>query len=916
MNTQITKLKPLSAMIATIMLSACGSDSPQRPEHMDDTIPDALLASNFVAQENIDVPNWSEEGAQVPSGQAYIWSVLDSDGNPLPVTGLSKFANHKFTVTSTTGENGAADAGDGTVLVPNELRCPGDEDFMIPETVPYNIAQLRVDGFKTRQSVNNTDTLDFAFEIPENRYGVEYQAQLEYAGDTFDFAIKTQDLENIVPDYLLFNRFVAEYYPEKSLDDTVPTDIKLSNVAQGQLVKIRLNSQYDNDNPDFPIGVDGLDPFYKVNFQFNSITEQTFVYDEQEELANDFPGPDMEFEVGQEYPSIWYVNRQTSSATSALNPYGACAKLGDFIEVLVMIPEQAFAETYQAKLQWPNAAGDMDQYSFTISTAAEDALVDESKLDIGKVYDLPLGEDHLVPVTVEGFNTSLPISIAGTGVSYSIDGGEFTTEPGVIVPGQTLELKYDISNLSAENQYYAVFEPVLTLGELSFTGYARTIPDPAWPVLKNTLEFPMSGVATDGATATLRGIASVAVSEAATASTPTLDTSNIQVSVNGGEFENVESIDANGAWQISITLAEGENSVVYKDEPPKGLAGGISHELKITKLASADATFPADFTLPDGVDALGLLQDMTVDTKAANPVFYIVDQNETLRDDLFNNDNKRDDQVLIFTPSKSGELTNLYSSLITTAEYVFDISLSNNRAVGSTPFLFHSEHWASARTYDLSSETPLDVTLPASEVKGGTTTGKSTVKSTFSFDDDKVYVAGNSGLGVHTFDPVTGALGDIEYLNSIGSVRTIAIYQDASGTEFVFVSSRNNANTWVVEVDANDLSNSVTTPLTLEVPDGFAFDGGKMEDMAINPVTGQGFVADGTSLLTFDATNIAANKTITLTHTPSSGEYGELMTVLSEPGLSPLLLLDNSDKAIYVVDQMTGERMTVLKFVE
>ncbi|AWB66322.1 hypothetical protein C2869_07695 [Saccharobesus litoralis] len=912
MTTHQTQIKYVAALISAALLAGCSDDNPQQPSYMKDSQPESLNAQSFVPQLVAGEDNWHQADT-VSAGKLYKWQVAE------PVSGLDKFASHKFSISSTTGLDGKAGTGDGTVLVPHPDRCPADDDYMVEESVPYVVAKLLVSNSDTKQSVLNGDSLDFAFAIPENRYGIEYNATLEYAGQQHQFNLTTAGKNDVIPDELNFKDKV--FYDEsgvvevkRTADGDDSNSFVLTDVADEQILRFELQD-----------AVGGMDAFHKVDFTFTG-DDNMFTFDGQQFIAT--LEKNLEFEQGQSYKSVWPVVRQTTSGGSSKAMYNACAQADNDIEVYVAIPDKTFAKTYSAKIEWPDGNGGVHTYNFSVTTAAEDLNVDT---DINVLrqqeYDLAVDSDYIVDVPITGINNKVMVSISGDDwVSFSVNGGDFTQEPTEIDEGDTLQVKYDITSFkqsaeyTAGDEYYHEFNPVLSIGDQTFTGYGRTIANPEWPALQAKVAFPAVASATMADTITVRGLSQLVLPDTFTGDAPTWTADNLTISVNGSDFVAVDALAANGDWTHSVTLADGENTIVLRPSAPAGLAESSPYTFKVTKLATADEAYPANLPLPtqdDDINAnarqgFGLLEDVAIDTKQGTPVFYIVDQNDMDLANFWDDKNKRDDQIFVFDPTKPEQLNPLFETLFTEAEYIFDIALNNN-AQGN--YIFTAEHWAGAKTYDISATQPLDATAPVSKLSGGTDTGKSVHGAVFSVQNDKVFVSGNDGLGVHSFDPTTGTLGAIVYINNVKQSKAIDNYVAANGDEYVIISARNNANTWVTKINQADIAASTTTQITFAHLNGTAFNG-KLEDLTIDDKTATAYIADGNKIYQFSLANIDALvagtenadiSEVTLTHS-----LGSLVSLVKEKDLGYLVALDEGDKALLAIDPVTKETVYLI----
>lgn len=182
---------------------------------------------------------------------------------------------------------------------------------------------------------------------------------------------------------------------------------------------------------------------------------------------------------------------------------------------------------------------------------------------------------------VQGINVATSISV--TGGEYRIEGGAYTTAPGIVSSGQSVQVRH----VSA-NTFGTTTTTALTIGGVIGTFSSTTINADATPDPFTLID--QTGLATN----------TVAVSQAVTINginvpTPIAVTGG-EYSINGGAFTAVPGNISNGnAVRVRITSASAANATTQATLT----IGGISDTFSVTT-GSGDST-PNAFTLVDQV---------------------------------------------------------------------------------------------------------------------------------------------------------------------------------------------------------------------------------------------------------------------------------------------------------------------------
>lgn len=107
------------------------------------------------------------------------------------------------------------------------------------------------------------------------------------------------------------------------------------------------------------------------------------------------------------------------------------------------------------------------QSQVVVGTQDFSITVDEANVPQG--FDLPpitvyaSGTAQTPPIPLTGFTGPLPISLSGTGSpEYSLNGGAFTSEPGVVNEGDTLVIRLTASATATQTQTATVTIGTLT----------------------------------------------------------------------------------------------------------------------------------------------------------------------------------------------------------------------------------------------------------------------------------------------------------------------------------------------------------------------------------------------------------------------------------------------------------------------
>lgn len=191
------------------------------------------------------------------------------------------------------------------------------------------------------------------------------------------------------------------------------------------------------------------------------------------------------------------------------------------------------------------------EYRFSATTLVEDASPETLTLESVEGVELEtliLSEK----VTIEGINTVVPLQISGG--EYSIDDGEFTSEAGTIVLGQTLQLR-----LRSNTQTETEASMTVTVGNVSTSFSATTRSENTPPEV--VFLYPWNDSLITSTSSNIRGVA--------------IDHSGIEsVRVNGelatlGEPEIVDGV-TRVEWSLFTELAYGANSIEVEATDTKG----------------------------------------------------------------------------------------------------------------------------------------------------------------------------------------------------------------------------------------------------------------------------------------------------------------------------------------------------------
>lgn len=562
---------------------------------------------------------------------------------------------------------------------------------------------------------------------------------------------------------------------------------------------------------------------------------------------------------------------------------GSTAGMGDQVVVSVLSGE-GNEITNSVTLNVANEAGDTKSASFAVTTF--DAEMDAIAVD---AYELALDSDFIVDVPVTGFTGESTISIpADSGVSYSLDGGEFTTENGVLTEGQTLQLKFATTELPADSYFYE-FDTTLTVSYLgyitqAFPLYARTVADPSGPTLTPALRLPaMSATSEDSIT--LSGSTEFMVADGYTGSVPDLATGDLQI--NGDDVViSADDLTA-GVWHHTVALEDGENTITLTAVAPMDtsrmfVASDEAASIVVKKIA-ADASYPS------GIGTYSELVDVTVDGRGESPTYYIADAEM---------------QVAKVVASSASDLYGADALSATVA----GIQINNAVDPEGLKFLFRSDI-AQVSASNLEPFDGADVIQPTATTNSYVALGDTSVgQMAINTAGTALYVATDAGLKSVELDysqtdetmnvPVVEGSSSATVVNATAS-KAVEAYTAEDGTEYLLVITEAGGLQAVSGGSATEVtqnSASVTTATAIAV-DGDAH-------TAYLVLDGQEIQAlDLSTLATFDVT---ASPLVELTE-------ATLTALVMEGGVDYLVATNSADNTLLAINPLGGESVVLAK---
>jgi hypothetical protein len=184
-------------------------------------------------------------------------------------------------------------------------------------------------------------------------------------------------------------------------------------------------------------------------------------------------------------------------------------------------------------------------------------------------------------ITVTGINTAAPISITGTGATYSINGGAYTNAGGTVNDGDTITVR-----LLSSSSFSTTTDATLTIGGVSDTFSvttlaADTIPDPF--TFTDQTDVPVNTVIMSNEI-TVSGINTAA----------SISITGGEYSINGGAYTDLPGTVNN---DDRVTVRQTSSSDHSTTTTATLTLGGVTDSFSVTTLA-ADTT-PDPFTFTD-----------------------------------------------------------------------------------------------------------------------------------------------------------------------------------------------------------------------------------------------------------------------------------------------------------------------------
>ena len=186
-------------------------------------------------------------------------------------------------------------------------------------------------------------------------------------------------------------------------------------------------------------------------------------------------------------------------------------------------------------------------------------------------------------VTIDGTNSSSAISIVGG--EYSIDGGTYTSSPGSILPGQSIQVR-----LITSSEFDALTEATLTIEGVSATFSATTIQE---DVLPDAFDFTTITSANFNTTYMSNEVVISGIN-----SPSTISITNGTYSINGGSF-TAEAGTINNGQSLKIrVLTKSDFSITTTAIVTIG-----EYQTSFTVITHTIDTIPNDFVFDDVVGA-------------------------------------------------------------------------------------------------------------------------------------------------------------------------------------------------------------------------------------------------------------------------------------------------------------------------
>lgn len=260
---------------------------------------------------------------------------------------------------------------------------------------------------------------------------------------------------------------------------------------------------------------------------------------------------------------------------------GATINPGDTLQVAIDV-DGAYGDVLQAQVSINGVAK-----TFRVQTLPED--IKPTAFSFPTATPIPSGDVAEQTITVDGINSPTFISISGEGAQYSIDDGEFTSELGTVVAGQTVTVR-----LAASLNFGAKRYATLNIGGVSST---LTVISAARDTLPDGFEF---NAVTDALPETLQTSEPVTITGIDGPSSITIDGG--EYSLDEGAFTSEAGfVTNNQVLRVRLTSAalDGQEASATVT-----IGGEVSSTFAVVTQA-ADTT-PDAFTIPaqEGV-ALG-----------------------------------------------------------------------------------------------------------------------------------------------------------------------------------------------------------------------------------------------------------------------------------------------------------------------
>lgn len=254
--------------------------------------------------------------------------------------------------------------------------------------------------------------------------------------------------------------------------------------------------------------------------------------------------------------------------------------------------------------------------TFTVTTRPDDTTPDA--FSFTAVTDAAVGaEVTSEAITISGINAAAAISVADG--EYSVDGGEFTTDEGTVVEGQSITVRATSSN--DLNTRHTV---VLTIGGVAGQFEITTLADTTAPVAEFMFPPPVS--MTEGAAVYVRVKVSDEYSDIKSAQIK-LDTADEWQSLTLVTHE-----DGTLSWDAEVLLENGDNTIVVATED----SADNREENAAQVMVRSDATlgsFPSaenPIAKPVGM-ALDKVNDRLLVIEDENQELFAIDMNTGVR---------------------------------------------------------------------------------------------------------------------------------------------------------------------------------------------------------------------------------------------------------------------------------------------